>query len=229
MAPVNDTPTVAPTSTSEGYRALFIDRFSRYTSQSSACGFFYRFNDGPHCRIEAADIRLEFVDVREFGRGGHTVSIIHSPADAAVLLDPEGTLFYNNLSDLNGAMDYRFWVNSGTTDDEAAVVAQFYKKGGNTFVAEVCSFVLALSTNDPSRLSSVCRKGSGKTLLFLISMHSNRLGCVGSHSERYRGRSHGHVACVCVPGEHSNAHQERGLKLDHAPHRYRQLSCDLDP
>ena len=34
--------------------------------------------------------------------------------------DPDGTLFYNNLSDLSGPMDYRFWHNSGTTDDEAA-------------------------------------------------------------------------------------------------------------
>jgi len=52
--------------------------------------------------------------------------------------DPEGDLFYHDLKDLDGPVDYRFWTNTGTTDDKAAVVAQFYKKGQSTFIAEVC-------------------------------------------------------------------------------------------
>ena len=71
--PANDDPRVNPTATSDGFKQLFIDRFSKYSSQTAAAGLFYRANTGqPSCRIEATDIRIEFVDVAEFGTGEHT-------------------------------------------------------------------------------------------------------------------------------------------------------------
>jgi len=115
----NDNPSVALVSTSEAYKKLFTDRLNKYDEATPASGLFYLSNaKQPSCRIEATEIRMEFVDVAEFGT------------------DPDGQLFYNNLSDLSGPMDYRYWHNSGTLDKEAAVVAQFYKKGASDFVAE---------------------------------------------------------------------------------------------
>ena len=52
--------------------------------------------------------------------------------------DPEGDLFYDDFSKLDGPVDYRFWYNTVTDDNEAAVVAQFHVKGSDIFVAEVC-------------------------------------------------------------------------------------------
>jgi hypothetical protein len=51
--------------------------------------------------------------------------------------DPEGDLFYDDFSKLSGPVDYRFWYNTVTDDEEAAVVAQFHLKGSDIFVAEV--------------------------------------------------------------------------------------------
>jgi hypothetical protein len=65
-----------------------------------------------------------------------TLFYVHRPHQAA-FSDPEGILFYDDDSNLNGPVDYRFWYNTGTTDHEAAVVAQFYVKGTNTYIAEV--------------------------------------------------------------------------------------------
>jgi len=96
-----------------------IERIQKYKNNTPAAGLFYKSNTGqPSVRIEATVIRKEFVDVAEFGT------------------DPEGLLFYDDINQLNGPVDYRFWYNTGTLDDEAAVVAQFYKKGTRTFVAE---------------------------------------------------------------------------------------------
>lgn len=71
MAPItNDDPKVAPATTSEGFKKLFIDRFTKYSSQTPAAGLFYLSNaKQPSCRIEATDKRIEFVDVAEFGTG----------------------------------------------------------------------------------------------------------------------------------------------------------------
>lgn len=120
MAPsANSDPRVTPTKVTTGYKALFMERFMQYKHQTPAAGLFYKSNSGqPSVRVEATDIRKEFVDVAEFGT------------------DPEGNLFYNDLSKLNGPVDYRFWYNTDVTDDEAAVVAQFYVKGATEFIAE---------------------------------------------------------------------------------------------
>lgn len=77
MAPTtNDNPNALPTPTSDGYKKLFMDRFAKYSSSTAATGLFYKSNTGqPSCRIEATEIRMEFVDVAEFGTGERRVGL----------------------------------------------------------------------------------------------------------------------------------------------------------
>jgi hypothetical protein len=66
----NSDPKTKPNTVTETYNQLFCDRLNKYKYRTPAAGLFYRAGHGqPSVRIEATSIRVEFVDVFEFGRG----------------------------------------------------------------------------------------------------------------------------------------------------------------
>ena len=58
--------------------------------------------------------------------------------------DPERDILYNDVTELDGPVGYRIWYNTGTSDDKAAVVSQFFKNGASTHTVfpRCVSFVL---------------------------------------------------------------------------------------
>jgi len=122
------------TTTTETFTDIFTRLAKKYKNYAPAAALFYWDNGATHgVRVEAPSILKEFVDNVAWGK------------------DPEGTLFFNEIKDLdNDPTDeddyshYNVYYNTGVQASQQAVVVQFYADTQGSFFAEFVG-------KDPSR------------------------------------------------------------------------------
>ncbi|TCD68710.1 hypothetical protein EIP91_009994 [Steccherinum ochraceum] len=106
----------------ETYKQAYEERLEKYTYTAAASALFFFSDAGQEeqgVRIEAPEIMKEFVDKVTFGR------------------DPVGTLFYNNIDDIQGATKYNVtYSQTSVPNDDACVVVQFFGHTQGKFYAE---------------------------------------------------------------------------------------------
>jgi len=113
--------------TTKTFKELYAERLSKYKHMEPAAALFY-WGEGTTrgVRLEVPGIMKEFIDNVAFGR------------------DPEGTLFFNHVEDIDGDAKYNVFYNTNVTSDEQAVVVQFFISTQDHFYAEFVG-------KDPSR------------------------------------------------------------------------------
>ncbi|KAF9512548.1 hypothetical protein BS47DRAFT_1363099 [Hydnum rufescens UP504] len=112
------------TTTTETFTEIFTRLAKKYKNYAPAAALFYWDNGATHgVRVEAPSILKEFVDNVAWGK------------------DPEGTLFFNDVKDLDNDPPM---TTTGATTTQQAVVVQFYADTQGSFFAEFVG-------KDPSR------------------------------------------------------------------------------
>jgi len=113
--------------TNQTFKELYAERLNKYKHMEPAAALFYWGEGNTYgVRLEVPGIMKEFIDNVAFGR------------------DPEGTLFYNHIEDIDGDAKYNIFYNTDVTSNEQAVVVQFFSQTQGHFYAEFVG-------RDPSR------------------------------------------------------------------------------
>jgi len=109
--------------TPQTFKEAIKSRIDVYKESAAASALFYFSNADGHeeqgVRIEAPEIMKEFVDKVTYGR------------------DPVGTLFYNDIGDIQGTTKYNvIFSDSSVSDADACVIVQFFGSTQGKFYAE---------------------------------------------------------------------------------------------